>query len=184
MNVYSFTGRKGYQIVHITERSVEAGWALNGTPQRDTWIPCPAKICYEDDDGRRLLRSESPYLCVRSSLVFTEIVVSRIGGFLSEIGELLPLACNEEPLYIWHPLSVVDAIDLEASDVWRLDSGKIIRINDPVFFPDKLQGVEAFKIPQLFVSPIYFTDSAARILSSAIGPGLEFQIIWTNGKMA
>jgi hypothetical protein len=185
MKVYNFIGEEGYQITILTERSVEVGRALNGTPQRESWIPCPAAICREDDNGRPLLRSESPWMCHSSSLAFTEAVVSKIGGFLSEIGELLPLDCEDEPLYIWHPLSVVDAVDLDASkDVWRVNSGRVVRIKHPVFFPPKLRGIEAFKIPQMLVSPIFFSKNAVRILSGAIGRGLKFQLVWANDELA
>ncbi len=185
MKVYGFMGEKGYQITILSERSVEVGRALNGTPQRDSWIPCPAGICREDDDGSPLLRSESPWMCHSSSLALTESVVSKIGGFLSKIGELLPLDCEDEPLYIWHPLSVVDAVDFDASEgVWGLSGGRVMRIKRPVFIPSKLYGIEAFKIPQMLVSPIFLSENAVRILSGAIGPGLKFHPVWTNGENA
>ena len=101
-------------------------------------------------------------------------------SFSDGIGEILPLQCKDEPLFVWQPLAVIDALDKASSNVRRFKNCRIMRIRRHVFVAARIEGVEAFKIPDLRVSPIFFSEHAVQVISAAVGPGLEFNAVWSS----
>jgi hypothetical protein len=90
----------------------------------------------------------------------------------------LPLNCSDEPLYVWHPLAVINALDISASELRRFESGRIMGITRHAFIGERLSGVEAFKIPDLRVSPIFYTESVVQRISAVVGATVEFKLVW------
>jgi hypothetical protein len=58
----------------------------------------------------------------------------------------LPLACSDRSLWLLNVGTVVDALDLERSEVERFESGRIMDIEKHAFYADRLEGVDLFKL--------------------------------------
>jgi hypothetical protein len=179
MKIFDALGAANHELVHPI-----GGWdtlidLLDGTPRKASWRPIRVKIVKENE-SRPLLRSESPWLCMSFALVFREDALLKLGDFLSHNGEVLPLLCDEAPLYVWQPTTVIDAIDFEASDVRRFDSGRLMYVRRYAFHSGRVEGVQAFKTPDLRAGSIFFSESAAQAISHVVGPHLKFRLIWTD----
>jgi hypothetical protein len=146
----------------------------------DTWVPHRVSLITEDEDGIPWRRSQSPWLCMSYALTFREPAISRLSGYLSEIGEILPLECDDGPLFIWQPLTVVDALDARASDIVRFKSGRLMRVRRHVFVGSKLAGIDAFKIPDDGGFEAFFTERAVEIISSVVGTDIDFKLLWSE----
>jgi hypothetical protein len=109
-------------------------------------------------------------------------VVDAIGSFLRDYGELLPLRCNEAELCVYNPTIVLDALDEQASELDRLDTGLLYRIRRHVFRPDVIDGVDIFKISNIRSSPVFFGDRAVKIWKDAGITGIDFIEVWRSGR--
>jgi hypothetical protein len=180
MQIFRAFGADGHELIHPV-----GGWdlptaLLNGTSRKSSWTPLRVKVVKAESDGTPFARSDCPSFCVSYALVFREDAMLKLGAFLAKTGETLPLTSDEGPLFIWHPLTVVPAVDLKASIVWRFKDGRLMDIRRYVFIPERVRGLDAFKISELKVSPIFFSKRAVDILSSVLGHHLDFKLVWSD----
>lgn len=108
--------------------------------------------------------------------------VDLLGDVLRLDGELLPLDCADgEPLWTFNVTTLLDCLDERRATLLRMpDSGRIIRINVPVFRMDALAASAAlvFRVPQLSRGLIYVTDEFANRVASLPLRGLELKQVW------
>src|SRR5260221_2303677 len=81
---------------------------VDGTSRTSTWQPIKAVIIH-GDRGRKFLESDAPWLGSHA-LVFRQGTVGNIGSLLTEFGEVLPPACPEAALSLFHCTRVIDAL--------------------------------------------------------------------------
>jgi hypothetical protein len=146
---------------------------INGTAQSATWSPVPMKII-RVDEGRHLRETDAPWLGSHA-LVLRRNAVDALSGILSKNGEILPLACATDELYVFNPINLVDCLDEQASDVVRFSTGGIMQIKRHIFRTELLLGIDSFKIPNLRVSPLYVTSSFVARWTEAELTGLEWE---------
>jgi len=48
------------------------------------------------------------------------------------------------------------------------------------FVPDKVRGIDAFKIPELTICPIFYSEHAVRVISEVLGDDLQFKLLWSD----
>jgi hypothetical protein len=72
-------------------------------------------------------------------------------------GELLPLVCPDARLLVFNPLRALPALDESTSSIIRFDSGQVMMVKKYVFIHDLIDGVDAFKLTNLRVSPTFFS---------------------------
>jgi hypothetical protein len=178
MKILQVIGTDGYELAHPDD-----GWdpsidLLDGTPRSKAWKPFRVKIVTHEKNGKPFLRSESPWFCMSHALIFRQDAILKLGQFLSGIGEVLPLRSDHEPLFIWQPISVVDAVDFTKSQVWRFKDGRLMDIRRYSFHRDRIEGFAAFKTPDLRARPIFFSERAADTILDAVGPCLTFMPVW------
>lgn len=183
MKIYRAVSFERREIIHPVD---DADWEnftvrLNGRPQKENWTPIPVRIVKEEYDGTKWMPATSPWLGSHA-LVFKEDAAIKLGAFLTDAGELLPLECADEPLYVWQPLCIVDALDIDSSDVSRFSDGRLMRIRRHAFRSEMLDGVVAFKIPNLRSSCIYLSERAVQVMSPVVSDGLGFEVIWDSEK--
>lgn len=148
---------------------------INGTVRKDNWTPIPVKIV-SGDEGSHLHSSDSPWLGTHA-LIFSKKVIDAIGPLLCEYGELLPLECADQGLFIFNPLRIIDALDEAGSAITRFENGRIMRISRYAFHRDAVTDVDIFKIPNLRVSPTFVSERFVKIWSSNGLVGLDFNEI-------
>lgn len=180
MEIYTPLGLDGFELCHpVSQDDFERiNVEVNGTPRRPRWKPIPVQLV-RNDEGRKLVKSDSPWLGSHA-LIFRAEVVDSIGSVLSECGELLPLTCLETDLWIYNPTRVVEALDEAASSVLRFNDGRIMLIQQHVFREDVIRDVEIFKIPNLRVSPTFVSQRFVDRWNESGLKGLEFKRVWTS----
>ena len=145
---------------------------VNGAERKQSWKAIPIKTLREDN-GRRLLESDSPWLGSHG-LSFRPRAIRALEPLLEIHGELLPLLCGEAEFRLYHPTQVLDALDENASSVAR----RIMRVERYVLRPDVLERVAIFMIPNLRVSPTFVDQRFVDLWRPAGLKGLEFSQIW------
>ena len=71
----------------------------------------------------------------------------------------MPLACADAVLAVLNVTTVIDALDLDRSVVARFpSSGRIMNVESHVFRPERLQGVQAFKVPELLRGSVFVNE--------------------------
>jgi hypothetical protein len=177
MEVFKALNEEGVELAHpVDAKDFETlNLAINGKPQSSTWSPVRMKIV-RVDEGRRLRESDAPWLGGHA-LILRRRAVEAMSPILHANGELLPLACTDE-LYVFNPTNLLDCFDEKASDLVRFkDSDAIMRISKHVFRPERLAGVDAFKIPNLRVSPLFVTSAFVDQWKAAGLTGLEWRVV-------
>lgn len=123
--------------------------------------------------------SDSPWLGGHA-LIFRFPVKEALGELLTANGELLPLICSEADLVVFNATRIIDALNEEESIVSRIDGGKIYRIKRYVFRPEVIDGVDVFKIPNLTVSPTFFSERFVDTWNACGLVGLDFLPVWES----
>lgn len=149
---------------------------INGVSRAKTWVPQSIKIVFKGDKGGQRVKSDASFLNLcANAIVLRAEGAERIGSFLRQHGELLPLACKEDKLFVFNPTQIVDALDEKKSDIWRFGDGRLISVRKYVFRSAALAGADLFKIPNLRLSPVFFSEAAMnRWVDSGIS-GLVFK---------
>ncbi len=153
---------------------------IAGTTTTDlSWRSISVRLV-ADEERMPLCRSDSPWLGTHA-LVLRRRPVEVLGNLLRENGEILPLLCNDADLVVFRPQSIPDALDEARSTVTRFSGGPIMRIERHVFRPEALnRGINAFKIPNVRVSPTFLGEAFVSAWQKANLTGLEFTRIWTG----
>jgi hypothetical protein len=180
MRVFEVSRLAGFELCHPVkaEDLDRISDEINGTSRKSTWTPIAMKIIHQDE-GRALQESDSPWLG-SDALIFRPSALHALEPMLLEHGELLPLQCDEAELALFNPTRVIDALDEATSTVRRLPAGRIFWIQQYVFKPATIEGIEIFKIPSLRVSPTFVRDRFVEAWRSTRLRGLEFKEVW-NG---
>ena len=93
----------------------------DGSPMAASWTPLPAAFVYDlEVAGAGLIAVDLPRM-----VGFVFLLRPRALGLLSEhlspYGEFLPIECDEDELVGFHCTNVIDALDMERSNVMRID---------------------------------------------------------------
>lgn len=146
------------------------------TPAADRWTP-PEMELIREEEGHPLKESDAPWLG-NSPFVFKPRAVLALGPFLRQHGELLPLVCPDVRLMLFNPLHVLDALDENASQTSRLDTGLLVAVRKYVFHRDRIAHCAIFKLSCFRVSPTYVTDAFVERWHAAQLKGIRFREIW------
>lgn len=178
MGIYAPLGGEGFELcLPVRQEDFERlNMEINGRPRSEQWTPVDVGLV-RHDQGRELAASDSPWLGSHA-LIFKRTAVEAMGPLLRDNGELLPLASAAGELWVYNP-QLCDALDEAASSVQRLTAGRIWMIDQHIFRPDRVHGVDAFKIPNLRVSPTFVSKAFVDRWNSEGLNGLEFTQVWT-----
>jgi hypothetical protein len=181
MNIYTPIPVERSELVQpsFTEGTEFFSAQINGERRSGSWSGVEVKLVCRDERGVALGSVDSPWLSSHA-LVIKRQAANLLGTFLRDYGELLPLRCVEADLLVYNPTLVLDALDEGASDVWRSNAGRVIRINRHVFRHQVVEGADIFKIPNLRVSPVFLSHRAVKIWRDSGVTGIDFKEVWKS----
>ena len=105
---------------------------------------------------KKALPSDFPFMAPLN--VFSERAVKALGEILTNNGRLLPFENHEVNFFLFLPSRVLDVLDESRSKIWRLDTGRIVTVNEFVFKSDALFDAPIFEIPQLPGKQTFVTE--------------------------
>ena len=132
---------------------VEFNRRFDGRSMKNTWTG-EEKFAFVT---RRLPRGDISGLSSHIP-VFNSKAVKALSDFLESNGELLPITCNAERYFVFNVTKVIDALDEDNCELKLFDGGAIMDVETFSFFPERLQGITLFKIPQLILADVFVTD--------------------------
>jgi hypothetical protein len=139
---------------------------FKGRPMRDTWRPLPVELVDRGDRGRHL---DVPDIIGLYELpAFSAEAVARIGDYLSQFGELLPLVCPDGEFFAYNITNLVDALDQAASTIVRFRDGRWLDVTDYVFEYERVRDAGIFKLPQMTAPPFLTDEAVGRIQSTGL----------------
>jgi hypothetical protein len=162
----------------VKEGDFEFLATLSGTRLKSRWTPLPMRLIKEDE-GEFFKESDFPWLG-RHVLVLSDRASNVVGPLVEKDAELLPVACEGRSLWLLNVCTIVDALDLETSDVERFESGRIMDIEKHVFYPDRLQAVDVFKLENMRRGSTYLSERVVRAIEAAPLVGYGFRLVWTD----
>lgn len=147
-------------------------------PLSKEWILVKLRCVHPRSSRKRPLRSDFPNLSGHP-MALRQKSVDALRQILDRHAEALPLDDeNGEGIFAIHVLTVIDALDREASKVVCFSgTNRIMDIEKHVFKSELLNGVDMFRLPdqsaQTFVSQ-NFVDAVQK----AGLVGLDFKLLW------
>ncbi len=170
--------RPGFEwVLPVNDADHEYLWSLDGTPRLRGWHPIPVTRLTVEEDGQPRAKSDFPWLGAHV-LVLRERAVATLEPALRSCGELLPLACPDAELWLFHALTVADALDESASGIVRFSDGKILTVERYEFHPEKVPNVPIFKVPQLLRGPLFISDEFVHLVKASDLTGFGYSAIW------
>jgi len=180
--VYAPAVLEGYEwALPVESRDTELFLADVGHRCADSWTP-PRMYLLHLDEGDRQPRaySDCPWLGSHTPILRPP-AVEALGNLVARDAELLPLVCAEAELVALHTHTVVDAFDMERSEVVRFQSsGRVMTVRSHVFRPDALEGVVVFKLPQLLRGSTFVTQPYVDAVRRAGLVGVGFRRLWSD----
>lgn len=185
MKIFTVLNEDGYELAQpvFQDDFEKLNIEIHGRPHLDVdaWSPVKMKLLVKDDNGKRRLPSDAPWLGSHV-LVLKESAVIAMHSILNKDAELLDVDCQSAKLQLVNPIHLIDALDEKQSVVKRFPHGdkRIWQIKKYSLIPDSIRGVDLFKMPNLRVSPIFFSCKFVKNWSDCGLRGLSFQMIWSD----
>lgn len=178
MRVYRPTVDEGFEwVVAVADADFEVFRSFDGSPRRSGWVPVRVRLLTEDERGQPFEESDFPWLGSHA-LVLRKRAVDALGSVLADVGELLPLACDDAELWVLNVCRVVDALDEGRSQLVRFGTGRIMKVERHIFRPESVEGQLVFKIPQLLRGSVFMTDDFIHVVTGL--RGLGFELVWED----
>lgn len=118
--------------------------------------------------------------------VFSQRAVDDLIDLLGEAGELIPLPCenNDQTYHALNVTRLVDGLDPDRVAAKRFSSsGRIMRIISHAFLPDRIAGLNLFKIPETVLQEVYVTTQFVnRVIASDLR-GFAFKLVWADEEL-
>jgi hypothetical protein len=180
LRVYEPAVTEDFEWVQPTHESdFDAVYQLDGRPRTKEWRPIRVRLLRRDSTlGRKTLKpAELPWLGGHA-LVCRPRAHELLAPILERSGEFLPLDLGGgEPLWLFNVCQIVDALDEAASDIVRFpSSGRVMDIRRHVFFPDRVAGMTAFRIPQS--RSLFLGGEAVDAIVGLELSGARFELVW------
>jgi hypothetical protein len=183
IGIYLPLGVDGFELCHpVAEVDFEKiSREIDGTPRSSSWAPISVRLV-KKDRGVDLADSDAPWLGA-NALVFRDESILCVQDMLLNYGEVLPLACRGENLFVYNPTNKIDALNEAESSLQRFGDGRIMFITEYSFFDDIVENVDIFKIQNLRVSPTFLSHRFVDRWNESGRKGLEFKQIWSSKKI-
>jgi hypothetical protein len=111
---------------------------------------------------------------------FSARAKQQLGPHIDGLGQWLALECDEAPYWLFNVTHTVDALDEENSEVIRFSDGKVMRIAQFAFHPEKLRGELLFQVPQCLGTPNLVTQDFVDLVHQHGLTGFSFRLVWSE----
>lgn len=177
--VYTLRSRTGFEwLLPANEEDFEL-LRFVATPRSHSWMPVEMERLRVWEDGRPLEPSDFPACSGGDMLMLSGAAKQKIGPYLQQYGELLPLVCGDGEFWALNVTRLVDALDENESKLLRAsDTGAILMIHKHAFRNAELDKADIFKLPQMVRGLIYVTDPFVDVINASGLKGLEFVQVW------
>jgi len=150
--------------------------AAEGVRQLPHWVPARVELL-KRDSGRFLKAVDMPFAL--ESFALNARAKDALADVVGNDAELLPLACEDEELWLLNPLHVSNALDEKRSELVRFpSSGRIADIVRPVFDRRKLGDHRFFLLRQ--PRWLYVTQAVVEAVREAKLTGVIFTPVWSD----
>jgi hypothetical protein len=106
--------------------------------------------------------------------------VDVLSAQLSKAGQFLPLTFDEGEYSLFNITNVIDALDMEKSDIAYFKDGGFKRVLRYAFKPEVVKDEWIFKIPQQLKGYAFVTDRFVDLVNTAGLTGFGFELLWSN----
>jgi hypothetical protein len=154
-------------------------WAFNGESHIKTWKPLATGFSPHTSE-----RPRGDVSSLNSTLlVLTRKAINVLQDVINETGELLPLICDEEPLWAFNVTNVLEgALDLEQSSYKQFDTGHLYGIKKYVFKEDVVADQYIFRESKIN-GQLFVTDRFRNIVEDAGLLGFEFEAVYPESAV-
>lgn len=181
MQVYEPVVAEGFEWVQpVDESDFDRVYQLDGTPLSAGWKPIRVRRLQADEKGNAWRPADMPWLGGHA-LVFRDDARRAIQDVLADFGEFLELDLVDDSGQAWlfNVCTVVDALDEEASKIVRFPStGRVMKVVQPVFRPQRIVGKHAFRLPDL--RSLFVTAEVVGAIRDAGLAGAGFKLVWED----
>lgn len=156
-----------------------------GSPLRAQWAAPAARVVRMSDSGERLRAADFTLLDM-SELAISETAKARVGDFLEQYGELLPVEADGEMFYAYNVTTLLPALDEAGSKVESDDyegARTILWISEFSFKSQELAGAEVFKLDIDPCGDVYLTESAFDRLRTAGLSDENVMLVWDDAAV-
>jgi hypothetical protein len=177
MNIFRVAPVEGSQFfqANVPNGGEFVSSQINGEKRINGWVPLPIRIVKETDRGRPRRPVDSCLLeMLPSAIALKRGVIPRLEGLLLPHGELLAAFGEGVDAVVFNVTKVVDALDERRSEIFRSAQGRILDISKFYLKRSAIVGIEIFKVPNLRVCPVLFTENAVKSWERLRVTGLEF----------
>ncbi|MFC9439869.1 imm11 family protein [Nocardia sp. NPDC057030] len=179
MKIYVGAPRAGFEWAVPVDNDDNERLSFDGVPKLDSWQPMEMESVREEGSEAP---SDFPW-SLSSTLLLKDRAIDVLGPGLGEFGELLPARFSGSRLAVLNVVNVLDALDEEASEIARFESGEIMMVESHVFRPDRIPARAVFKIPQaVYNGDIFYTDEIVREFEDSGFTGLWFKALWDTER--
>jgi hypothetical protein len=180
MKIYTLKANvNNYPVLAPVEADVERYRRFDGHPL----APPPDALHVEVvREGQTLSPGDFPGLTSHIP-VFSHRSSTALGEVLTNAGQMIPLRCEScaDEYVAVNVTRLVDGLDERRSEVKRYrSSGRIMRILRYVFLPEKVAGVELFKVPQTVLQEVYVSEAFVERVAGRGWRGFVFKLIWSD----
>jgi hypothetical protein len=112
--------------------------------------------------------------------IFSQRAAKVLHATLNASGELLSVKCEGDEYVALNVTVLVDALDMESSDIVRFDSGKILDVKAYVLDGSRLTSAEIFKLPDSPLMDVFVSDEFIRKVEMASLTGFLFKQVKVN----
>lgn len=176
MSVYVFQPRiNEYDSLDLVDPGLfEVLQRFKGASLREHWSPLAVKVL--PPEGRRGRRATDFPSLGAATPVLSERAWTILEPILGASVEALPLLCADTgPLFILNVLDVVsDALDLDASELGRLDDGLIFWVRSYVLRRRAVEGHAMFKLAEIPLGEVLIAGEVRRAVERHGLVGLSF----------
>lgn len=141
------------------------------------WKPIKAAVCSPYLTGRPGRRAEAPYWH-SSVLVLRQASLPVLSPLLEKHGELLPLECADEPLWIYHCTTFIDALDAARSTFTVFGPTKVVATTH--LLEERLVGIDAFRLAGRETAALFVSGAFVAAFGKAGFKGLKFRRRWPH----
>lgn len=147
--------------------------SFNGTPFGETWTPL--KIEVDDDEDIHDLPLGDFTLLSSHIPVFSRKAAACLEDVLIGNGEMLPVLSERGEYYAYNVTSIIDALNVSASEIDYLSTGRLANIRRYSLYLDKLKDAVIFKLPQVTWLDVFVTDRFVKRVEKCQLFGFDFK---------